>query len=860
MAGVAFLAVFAALMLLQPLPGVVARPLAYAVQAATAATACVLLVRRADGGLRRARLLLAAALVVGALGGVMAVVWHLLTGAPPPVPSVVDVVHFGFLPLAVVGLLSYPTVDNEAGSVSRSLLDGAVASLALWFLAYGLLLQPAEVGAGLTSLGVLTALAYPAADVFVLGVFVGLLPRVAACARRELTLIGGGFALYCASDLAYTVAAANGTYRADSWVSVLAQAGLLMMVAGSRAPRPGADPTPPAGRWLASLPLVPVGFVLVTATVMGVTGSGLDGVLLGCALAMTVILLNRQVIGTRDRQALTGRLQRREVLFRSLVNGGSDLITLTDENGGVLWSSPAVARVVGREVLEGESLLEQVHPEDRDELAASAVLARSASDRQAETMCRLGSADGEWRWMQVRIQDRRDDPAVAGLICNARDVHERYLLERKLSHAAYHDPLTGLGNLARARALLSGCYAGRRRLAAGVLLIDLDGFKAVNDTFGHARGDALLREVAKRLRGCLRDGDEVVRLGGDEFLLVLPDGNGAEAVADRVLAELRRPLDVDGSPLTVTASVGTALAEGAASPDDLLRNADLAMYAAKAAGRSCWVAYAPAMHELAAHHMQVHRGLRRALDEDLLELHYQPLVHLDDGSLVGAEALLRWIDPTVAVASTGELIAVAEESGIIEEIDVWVIWRACRDIAAWRRAGLDVPRVSVNVSRRQMTAALPGLVADALAEHGLDGSSLCLEVTESAVVADAAASTAALLRVRDLGVLVALDDFGSGQSSLSQLVRLPVDSVKIDMAFTQDALHDESARRLLFSIVGVCQSLSLPVVAEGIERQELAGMLHDMGCQFGQGWFFGRPAPALSFQRLLEARQTAPLR
>ena len=349
----------------------------------------------------------------------------------------------------------------------------------------------------------------------------------------------------------------------------------------------------------------------------------------------------------------------------------------------------------------------------------------------------------------------------------------------------------------------------------------------------------------------------MVRLGGDEFLVVMGEARHVDVLARRVLEALRAPMLVRGLALSVSASVGTADAADACSPDELLRNADLAMYAAKDAGRDQVTAYEPGMHLRAAHRMDVSRRLRHALDHDLLALHYQPIVRLSDGAVIGAEALLRWAAPGDAVSDTAETIAVAEESGLIGDVDVWVLERACRDLAAWRAAGVDAPRISVNISRRHMTADLPRLVEQVLRRYRLDGATLCLEVTESAVVADAEVASAALARVRELGVTVALDDFGSGQSSLSQLARLPVDTVKLDMGFTQSASGDPAGRRLLLAVLRVCQSLALPVVAEGVEDVELAALLGAAGCERGQGWHFGRPESASAFAARLDALPAA---
>jgi diguanylate cyclase (GGDEF)-like protein/PAS domain S-box-containing protein len=852
---------FAALLLLQPLPRSVGEPVAWAVQTVTVLAACTAMLRRAragDGRLRRARLLIAGSLVAGATAGVLAVGWVATTGAPPPDPSVVDAVYFCYLPLVVAGLLSYPVLDTRAGSGTRALLEGVVAASALWFIVYSVLLGPAHVGAALALPTQLATLAYPAADLFVLGLLASLLPRVAPAARRELIIIGGSLGLYAIADLAYSVLAATGTYRADSWVSVLAEAGLLLIVVGARTSDRGQLTVRASSPLLRGLPAVPVVVAIIVALSIAFSGGAISGTQLFSGITLVAGLFLRQLVGSRDQQRLTERLRVREELFRSLVTGASDLITLHDGTGQITYASPAVERVLGlpqREIM-GMPLGRILQPDDARRLQQAFDEVLLEPGASAECLVQLRSASGDWRWMQVLLHNRLHDPSVRGVIGNSRDVHERHVLERRLEHAAFHDALTDLGNLAQARASLDRCYAAGRNSA--VILVDLDGFKAVNDTFGHAHGDALLRGVAERLRQCLRAEDEVMRLGGDEFIVVVDDAQDAQPLAERLLAALREPMTVAGTTLTVGASLGVASTVDAAVPDELLRNADLAMYAAKAAGRGQVACYLPSMHASATRRMVLTRGLRAALDDDQLRLHYQPIVQLPQGEILGAEALLRWDHPVEGPISPAVFIPVAEESGLIGDIDLWVLERACRDIAQWRAAGLPVPRISINVSRRHMTAELPAVIAGALARHGLTGEALCVEVTESAVVPDPVAAAAALSQVRALGVTVALDDFGSGESSLSQLVRLPVDSVKIDRSFTQHALADLASLRLLTSIVGVCQALSLPIVAEGIEQQELADVLAGIGCDRGQGFHFARPQPAEQFVSLLTAPVPAP--
>lgn len=366
-------------MVFQPLPAAVGQPLTYGVQSVTVVAACLAMLRRgrrAGGRLRRARTLVAASLLCGGLGGLLALVLQVVTGEPPPVPSLVDVVHFCFVPLVVVGLLSYPVVETESGSSARSLLDGLVASTALWFTTYALLLGPAQVGEGLPLLTGAAVLAHPAADVFVLGLLAGVLPRVQPQARSELVITGSGLALFLVSDIAYSALAAGGRYRADSWVTALAEAGLVLMLLGALSSEEkvadrGAAAFSACSRWLAVLPQVPV--AIAVASQIALSGGGLRGGQLAVSIVFVVALVLRHTISGRDRSSLDRRLQKREELFRSLVTGASDLITRHDQKGRLLYASPAVGRVLGQpaEGLVGLGLGEVVHLEDRESLNAA---------------------------------------------------------------------------------------------------------------------------------------------------------------------------------------------------------------------------------------------------------------------------------------------------------------------------------------------------------------------------------------------------------------------------------------------------------------------------------------------------------
>ncbi|WP_336922862.1 putative bifunctional diguanylate cyclase/phosphodiesterase [Aquipuribacter sp. SD81] len=839
----------AAVLLLRPLPPASGAVVSYVVQCATVlAAAAVMAVRarQARGAFRRARALLAACLVVTAAAGVLATVIRLAHDGDPPVPSLADVVHFAFLPLCVAGLLCYPLRDDDEGSWTRVLLDGVVAASALWFVLWTVLLEPAGVG-GLPLATLVTAVGYPATDVLVAATAAGMMLRVAPRARRELTLIAAGVTAYGVSDVAYTVLTVQGAYRPDSWVGVLAEGGiLLLLLAAVRAdasPRAVADGGE-GSAWWACVPYLAVLAAIVTGSSAAVVRGQLDASAVLLAAVLVTAMLARQLVAHRDRGGALRRVRESRALFRSLVVSSSDLITLHDVDGTIRWSSPAVTTLTGLDLED----LRRTHPRELlhpDDVAVVRDLRRALTADPGEpgrVHVRLRAADGSWRWCESVVRNLLDEPGVAGVVCNTRDVHESYVLAERLRHDASHDSLTGLPNLAAARAELRRVHEAGADPVPVVAMVDLDGFKEVNDTFGHLVGDRLLVAVAGAVRGCVRAPDLVARVGGDEFVLVLHDAAAAEGVARRVLEALRRPMSVAGRPLAVRASIGLAPLH-ADGPEATLRDADLAMYAAKEAGRDRLVWAHPSMHEAAAARAEIVAELRQVLDAGGLTLHYQPIVDLADGSLSGVEALLRWFREDGSAVPPDVFVPVAEATGLMTAVDEWVLDHACADLAAWRRGGADVPQVSVNVSRRHLTVGLPALVAASLARHGLTGADLCLEVTESAVAPDPATAVAVLEAVRATGVRVALDDFGTGQSSLSQLADLPVDVVKIDKSFVARS-EAEGGRQLLRSVLAMCRALGLRVVVEGVEDLATLPALRADGCHLGQGYALGRPSPA----------------
>jgi diguanylate cyclase (GGDEF)-like protein len=441
---------------------------------------------------------------------------------------------------------------------------------------------------------------------------------------------------------------------------------------------------------------------------------------------------------------------------------------------------------------------------------------------------------------------------IRGLVADKdRDVVELERARDELSHSALHDALTGLPNRTLFLDRLEQALLRRDNSTVGVLFLDLDRFKFVNDSAGHHLGDEVLLAVAGRLRDALRPEDVVARFGGDEFTVLcegLADRAAVEVVADRIARSVGRPMCIDGRELYLTVSIGIALArtghgDSAAS---VLRCADAAMYQAKDAGRNRHAVYDDGMRVSAVSRMQVEADLREAIGRDELRLHYQPEVDLVSGEMFGVEALIRWQHPTRGLVAPNEFIPVAEETGLILPIGEWVLRAACSQAATWARLlGDRAPRVAVNLSARQLAEPnLAETIVAILLETGAAATQLGVEITESTLLEDSRQATATLHRLRELGVTIALDDFGTGYSSLSHLQRFPVDVVKIDRTFVQEVDNSPDAGRLVAAIVAMAKALDLRTVAEGVEREEQATHLRSLGCDVAQGYYFGRPAPA----------------
>jgi diguanylate cyclase (GGDEF)-like protein/PAS domain S-box-containing protein len=590
----------------------------------------------------------------------------------------------------------------------------------------------------------------------------------------------------------------------------------------------------------------------------------------GAAVVVVMAMLARQSLMARTEaqllaaRATEGARQR----MAALVEHGSDLVSIIDDTSVIRYASPSHRLVMGiaPEQVVGTRVDDAIHVDDRAAFAQAIDRLRAGHSVQESLVARMPDASGGWRWLEAVATNLLHEPEINGFVLNSRDITDRTALEAQLREQVLHDPLTGLGNrrLFVDRVQHAMDRRGRRSQSLAILFLDLDHFKFVNDTMGHATGDALLTAVADRLRALVRAADTVVRLGGDEFAVLLEDVEQADEVdvtATRIIDALHRPFDLDDRRVVIGTSIGIAFAETGQGVDDLVADADRAMYSAKSAGRGRVVRFSRDMRTRMEESLALEADLRNAIANDALDVAYQPVVDLETGEIRALEALVRWEHPSLGTVAPSRLLAVAEGSDLISDLGRYMLRAAASDIVRFRETSGDSSMlVAVNLSARHLLSIdLLRDVGDALADAGATGDALAIEVTEAMLAAHGGVARAQLDAVRQLGVRVALDDFGTGFSSLSYLRDFPIDVLKIDKSFVMQSDGQSANRGVTAAIVAIGRSLGMQTVAEGVETEAQRDAMRLMGCAMAQGYLYSPPLAAEALDRLLRSWCAAPM-
>lgn len=561
-----------------------------------------------------------------------------------------------------------------------------------------------------------------------------------------------------------------------------------------------------------------------------------------------VRLTNRDEVAGQ-RRALDEARHRFHQAFHSAPTG---MVLVRLDDGRIVEANEALANILQRSTdeLVGRTLRELTHPEDiRASQTHRAQLELGVIDSYLVDQ-RYRRRDGAYVTTRTRVAVSEDDGILFALH-HIEDVTEERRTAEQLTHAARHDELTGLANRSYFQQVLEQRLTGSRPGLVGLLFIDLDHFKVVNDSLGHARGDELLRQVAKRLEGAVREGDLLARFGGDEFVVVL-DGRGgpvdAATAAERLRTAVHPAVTVDGHEFFVTVSIGWATNHDAGmSPDEMLRDADAAMYRAKSRGRDCVEAFQVGSHESGMQALRTVGELRRGVERNEIVPYFQPIVELQSGRIAGFEVVARWLHPDRGLLPPSEFLPFAEESGLLVSLGASMMRNSLSQMARWRAAGHSFANgsVAVNVGSRQLvdSSFLPTVV-EVLDETGVDPDSVWFEITESALLADARAATSTLREIRGLGIHLSVDDFGTGYSSLTYLKRFPVEAIKIDRSFVSGLGIEDEDSTIVEAVIQLGRALGLTVVAEGVESPLQLQRLRDLNCDRGQGYLFGRPRPA----------------
>ncbi|MER6348565.1 EAL domain-containing protein [Streptomyces sp. NPDC001532] len=871
--------------------------------AGAAAVSCLLYARSRRVRFRPAWLLFALSSAMAAMGNLVWGWYEVVLGLPVPSPSYADLFFLCFAPPAIVGLLVLAKRPvTKAGWVCLA-LDAWLIGGSLLTLSWSLALAQAAKGGGPGVAHAALSLAYPLLDIALVSMVLALHFRRSGPHRSAVNTAVGALALTVMCDALFTSPLLHHSYRSGQLLDAGWFAGsLLLAYAPWVPPRQGEEqytrvvhehlpgrrgaghpphgPVPPGehSRYPATRPLTGslaalTPYLAAAVCTLGIlynvlNGRSVDRVVLLTGGTVVLALVVRQGIMLLDNITLTQELAQKENHFRSLVQGSSDVIMIAAPNGILRYVSPAAAGVYGRpaEELVGSELADLIHPEDLGCVVHEVRRFLAASPQEEPTTrieCRFRSGDGGWLNVESTVNRHH-----GGLIFNSRDVTERVRLQAQLQHNAEHDPLTDLPNRAlftkRVQQALSGRRASDRGAAlrgTAVLFIDLDGFKAVNDTIGHQAGDELLVQAARRLHEAVRQGDTASRLGGDEFAaLIVGDGTRDRAarernileLADRLRVKLSQPYVIDGNDVRVAASIGVAFAEPGLGAGELLRNADLAMYRAKSAGKGRVELYKPQMQQDVVRKAELATRLRAALHDGEFTLLHQPVVCLADGRISSVTAQARWRSSQGVLFTPAEFLRVAEDSDKTAELGRWLVQEAVEQAAERAATGLAVPVAVRMAARRLLDRSLPvGSVEALLTRHGLPSGSLIVELSDIDQRVPLDELERRLGGLRRLGVRIALDAFGTGCPAVTALRRLPLDVLKLDRGLVEGVVESARLHKITSGLLRIAGDLGLQSVAEGVDLPEQVVALRAMGCTHGQGMAFAGPLDEYRLRRAL---------
>ncbi|MFD4559985.1 putative bifunctional diguanylate cyclase/phosphodiesterase [Streptomyces sp. NPDC058469] len=880
--------------------------------AGTAAVSCFLYARSRRIRFRPAWLLFSLSSAMAALGNGVWGWYEVVLERPVPSPSFADLFFLCFAPPAIVGLLVLAKRPvTKAGWVCLA-LDAWLIGGSLLTLSWSLALAQAAKFDGPSVAHTALSLAYPLLDIALVSMVLALHFRRSSVNRTAVNTAIGALALTVMCDALFTSPLLHNNYHSGQLLDAGWFAGSLLLayapwatprhaqpeddghtrVVHEHRPgqRTGVQQQPPApgadhGRYPATRPIAGslaalTPYLAAAVCTLGVlynvlNGRSPDRVVLITAGCVVLALVVRQGIMLLDNITLTQELAQKENHFRSLVQGSSDVIMIAAPNGILRYVSPAAAGVYGKaaEELVGTELASLIHPEDLGCVVHEVRRFLTASPLDEPTTrieCRFRSGGGGTSrsseaesgggWLNVESTVNRHH---GGLIFNSRDVTERVRLQAQLQHNAEHDPLTDLPNRALFTKRVQQALSGRRSTDRGtaVLFIDLDGFKAVNDTIGHQAGDELLVQAAHRLHAAVRHGDTASRLGGDEFAaLIVGDGTRDRAarerhimeLADRLRITLSQPYLIDGNDVRVAASIGVAFAEPGLGAGELLRNADLAMYRAKGAGKGRVELYAPQMQQDVVRKAELATRLRAALHDGEFALLHQPVVSLVDGRITSVSTQARWRSSQGVLFTPAEFLRVAEDSDKTAELGRWMLEEAVEQAAERTATGLAVS-VAVRISaRRLLDRSMPlGSIEALLTRHGLPSGSLVIELSDTDPRVSLDELERRLTALRRLGVRIALDGFGSGYAAITTLRRLPVDVLKLDRSLVEGVVESARLHKITSGLLRIACDLGLQSVADGVDLPEQVVALRAMGCTHGQGMAFSAPLDEYRLRRAL---------